>query len=145
MIESSKDSKPLVGILMGSPSDLEAMKPAAETLKRMGIPFEWRVISAHRAPELLAQYVSTAQERGLKVFITGAGGAAHLPGITAAYTTMPVIGVPVIAGTLNGVDSFLSMVQTQAAAPVAVVPIGDAESAGQLAARILALHGLATA
>lgn len=133
--------KPLVGIIMGSHSDLETMKPAAEVLERLAIPFEMRVVSAHRTPDLMAKYASTAQARGLKVIIAGAGGAAHLPGMTAAYTTLPVIGVPVASSALKGVDSFLSMAQLPPGVPVAVMAIGDAEAAGRMAARILALKG----
>jgi 5-(carboxyamino)imidazole ribonucleotide mutase len=134
--------KPLVGIIMGSTSDWETLKPAAETLERLGIPFEVRVVSAHRTPDLLFEYASTARDRGLQVLIAGAGGAAHLPGMTAAKTTLPVLGVPVKSKTLNGLDSLLSIVQMPAGVPVATLAIGaaGATNAALLAASILGSH-----
>ena len=132
--------KPLVGIIMGSSSDWETMRPAAEILERLGVAHEVRVVSAHRTPDLLFEYASTAQQRGLEVIIAGAGGAAHLPGMTAAKTTLPVLGVPVQSKTLSGLDSLLSIVQMPAGVPVATVAIGSAgaTNAGLLAAAILA-------
>jgi 5-(carboxyamino)imidazole ribonucleotide mutase len=132
--------KPLVGIIMGSTSDWETMRAAAEVLERLGVAHEVRVVSAHRTPDLLFEYASTAQQRGLEVIIAGAGGAAHLPGMTAAKTTLPVLGVPVQSKTLSGLDSLLSIVQMPAGVPVATVAIGTAgaTNAGLLAAAILA-------
>ena len=131
-------SKPLVGIIMGSISDLETMKEAANILNEFEIPHELRVVSAHRTPDLMVEYASTAAERGLEVIIAGAGGAAHLPGMTAAFTILPVIGVPVQTKTLQGLDSLLSIVQMPAGVPVATMAIGNAKNAGLMAARILA-------
>jgi 5-(carboxyamino)imidazole ribonucleotide mutase len=133
--------KPLVGIIMGSTSDWETMRPAAEILERLGIAHEARVVSAHRTPDLLFEYASNAQQRGLEVIIAGAGGAAHLPGMTAAKTTLPVLGVPVQSKSLSGLDSLLSIVQMPAGVPVATVAIGPAgaTNAGLLAAAILAI------
>src|SRR5512135_3042356 len=127
---------------MGSTSDWETLKSAAETLERLGVPHEVRVVSAHRTPDLLFEYASTARERGLQVIIAGAGGAAHLPGMTASKTSLPVLGVPVQSKTLNGLDSLLSIVQKPAGIPVATLAIGDAGAvnAGLLAAAIVALH-----
>jgi 5-(carboxyamino)imidazole ribonucleotide mutase len=131
-------SKPLVGIIMGSISDLETMKEAANILNEFEIPHELRVVSAHRTPDLMVEYASTAAARGLEVIIAGAGGAAHLPGMTAAFTILPVIGVPVQTKTLQGLDSLLSIVQMPAGVPVATMAIGNAKNAGLMAARILA-------
>ena len=131
-------TKPLVGIIMGSISDLETMKEAANILNEFEIPHELRVVSAHRTPDLMVEYASTAAERGLEVIIAGAGGAAHLPGMTAAFTILPVIGVPVQTKTLQGLDSLLSIVQMPAGVPVATMAIGNAKNAGLMAARILA-------
>lgn len=117
--------KPLVGILMGSTSDWGTMEHATKTLAELSIPFETRVISAHRAPDLLFEYASTAEERGLEVIIAGAGGAAHLPGVTAAKTVLPVLGVP-IESVLKGLDSLLSMVQMPGGIPVGTLAIGKA-------------------
>jgi 5-(carboxyamino)imidazole ribonucleotide mutase len=132
--------KPLVGIIMGSTSDWDTLKHAAEMLERLGVPHEVRVVSAHRTPDLLFDYASTARERGLKVIIAGAGGAAHLPGMCAAKTSVPVLGVPVQSKTLNGLDSLLSIVQMPAGIPVATLAIGvaGATNAAILAASILA-------
>jgi 5-(carboxyamino)imidazole ribonucleotide mutase len=132
--------KPLVGIIMGSSSDWETLKPAAETLTRLGVPHEVRVVSAHRTPDLLFEYASSARSRGLQVIIAGAGGAAHLPGMTAAKTTLPVLGVPVQSKALNGLDSLLSIVQMPAGIPVATLAIGaaGATNAALLAAAIVA-------
>jgi len=132
-------SAPLVGIVMGSDSDLPAMRPAAEALAGLGVAHEVRVVSAHRAPHAMLEYAGAAQERGLQVLIAGAGGAAHLPGMLAAATPLPVIGVPVPLRHLDGLDSLLSIVQMPAGVPVATVSIAGARNAGLLAARILAL------
>ena len=132
--------KPLVGIIMGSTSDWETMRAAAEALDKLGVPYETRVVSAHRTPDLLFEYASTAQARGIEVIIAGAGGAAHLPGMTASKTTLPVLGVPVQSKALNGLDSLLSIVQMPAGIPVATFAIGvaGATNAGLAAAAILA-------
>jgi 5-(carboxyamino)imidazole ribonucleotide mutase len=122
---------------MGSQSDWETMKDAVAALKEMGIPFEAKVVSAHRTPKLMAEYAGSAAKRGLEVIIAGAGGAAHLPGMTASMTPLPVIGVPVTSKQLKGLDSLLSIVQMPAGVPVATVSIGNARNAGLLAARIL--------
>lgn len=129
--------KPIVGVVMGSDSDWPTMKEAAEILGQFGIAFEKRVVSAHRTPDLMAEYGKTARDRGLKIIIAGAGGAAHLPGMLAAHTTLPVIGVPVKTSALGGVDSLYSIVQMPNGVPVATVAIGKAKNAGLLAARIL--------
>ena len=120
------ESTAVVGIIMGSRSDWSTMSHAAETLSALGIAHETRVVSAHRTPDLLFEYADTAEQRGLKVIIAGAGGVAHLPGMTAAKTSLPVIGVPVKSATLNGVDSLLSIVQMPAGIPVATTAIGKA-------------------
>ena len=131
---------PLVGLIMGSTSDWETMRHAAETLDELGVWYEKRVVSAHRTPELLYEYASSARERGLECIIAGAGGAAHLPGMTAAKTTLPVLGVPVKSRVLNGVDSLLSIVQMPRGVPVGTLAIGrsGAVNAALLAASILA-------
>jgi 5-(carboxyamino)imidazole ribonucleotide mutase len=133
--------KPLVGIIMGSTSDWETMAAAARTLDELGVAYESRVVSAHRTPDLLFDYAGTAAARGLRVIIAGAGGAAHLPGMTAAKTWLPVLGVPVQSKTLNGLDSLLSIVQMPAGIPVGTLAIGTAgaTNAALLAAAILAL------
>jgi 5-(carboxyamino)imidazole ribonucleotide mutase len=133
-------SKPLVGVIMGSTSDWETMQHACNILEELNIPYEKRVVSAHRTPDLMFSYAETAKERGLKVIIAGAGGAAHLPGMVAAKTVIPVIGVPVQSKALNGLDSLLSIVQMPGGIPVATVAIGKAgaENAGLLAAQMLA-------
>lgn len=130
--------QPVVGVIMGSRTDLETMRGAAEMLERFGVPFELKVVSAHRTPEAMAEYAKTARGRGLKVIVAGAGGAAHLPGMVASLTTLPVIGVPVTTTALNGEDSLYSIVQMPAGVPVATVGIGNAKNAGLLAVRILA-------
>ncbi|MDR9801981.1 5-(carboxyamino)imidazole ribonucleotide mutase [Bacillus paralicheniformis] len=131
--------QPLLGVIMGSTSDWETMKHACGILDELGIPYEKKVVSAHRTPDLMFKYAETARERGLKVIIAGAGGAAHLPGMVAAKTTLPVIGVPVQSKALNGLDSLLSIVQMPGGVPVATVAIGKAGAvnAGLLAAQIL--------
>lgn len=131
-------NQPLVGIAMGSASDLPTLKPAAEILEQFGVAHELRVLSAHRTPEAMATYARAAAERGLKVLIAGAGGAAHLPGMLAANTPLPVIGVPVATTTLNGLDALLSIVQMPRGVPVATVAIGGGANAGLLAVQILA-------
>ncbi|MCW5940684.1 MAG: 5-(carboxyamino)imidazole ribonucleotide mutase [Fimbriimonadaceae bacterium] len=128
---------PLVGIIMGSLSDRDTMAPAAQILEEFGVPFEMRVVSAHRTPEAMVEYARTARARGLRVIIAGAGGAAHLPGMTASLTTLPVIGVPVPTKALGGLDSLYSIVQMPGGIPVATVAIGNALNAGLLAVRIL--------
>ena len=130
-------STPTVGIVMGSDSDLPVMKPAADVLEGLGIGCEVRVVSAHRTPHEMIEYGSSAESRGLQVLIAGAGGAAHLPGMLAACTPLPVIGVPVPLKNLDGLDSLLSIVQMPSGVPVATVAIGAGRNAGLLAARIL--------
>jgi 5-(carboxyamino)imidazole ribonucleotide mutase len=131
-------AKPLVGVIMGSDSDLGTMRPAVDALAEFDVAFEVRVVSAHRTPDTLYEYATTAADRGLQVIIAGAGGAAHLPGMTASMTPLPVIGVPVPRDKLDGVDSLLSIVQMPPGIPVATVGIGEARNAGLLAVRILA-------
>jgi 5-(carboxyamino)imidazole ribonucleotide mutase len=132
--------KPLVGIIMGSSSDWETMRHAADVLTALSVPFESRVISAHRTPDLLFEYAGSAASRGLEVVIAGAGGAAHLPGMAASKTLLPVIGVPIQSKSLNGLDSLLSIAQMPAGIPVATVAIGEAgaRNAALLATAILA-------
>jgi 5-(carboxyamino)imidazole ribonucleotide mutase len=132
-------TEPLVGIAMGSASDLATLQPAAEILERFGVAHEVRVLSAHRTPEAMATYARSAASRGLKVLIAGAGGAAHLPGMLAANTPLPVIGVPVPTTTLNGLDALLSIVQMPRGVPVATVAIGGGANAGLLAVQIMAV------
>jgi 5-(carboxyamino)imidazole ribonucleotide mutase len=132
--------KPLVGIIMGSSSDWDTMRHAAELLSALTVPFETRVVSAHRTPDLLFEYATGAEARGIEVLIAGAGGAAHLPGMTASKTLLPVIGVPIQSKALNGLDSLLSIAQMPAGVPVATVAIGEpgAKNAALLATAILA-------
>jgi 5-(carboxyamino)imidazole ribonucleotide mutase len=134
------DNKPLVGVIMGSKSDWETMHHAAEVLKDFGVPHECRVVSAHRTPQWMVEYAASAESRGLQVIIAGAGGAAHLPGMVAANTTVPVLGVPVESRTLKGIDSLLSIVQMPGGIPVGTLAIGKAgaTNAGLLAVAILA-------
>jgi 5-(carboxyamino)imidazole ribonucleotide mutase len=134
------EPRPLVGVIMGSQSDWDTMRQADEVLSQFAVPHECRVVSAHRTPALMAEYASTAVGRGLEVIIAGAGGAAHLPGMVAAQTVLPVIGVPVQSKALNGLDSLLSIVQMPKGVPVATVAIGaaGAANAGLLAVAILA-------
>jgi 5-(carboxyamino)imidazole ribonucleotide mutase len=136
----TQSSTPLVGIVMGSDSDLPAMQAAADICAQFGVPHEVRIISAHRTPDDMAEYGKTAHTRGLKVIIAGAGGAAHLPGMLAAFSPLPVIGVPVPGKDLSGLDSLLSIVQMPGGVPVATVAIGGAKNAGLLAVQILAVH-----
>jgi len=141
MSDSSQQPSPLVGVIMGSRSDWETMRHASDALTELRVPHETRVVSAHRTPDLLFEYASTAVQRGIKVIVAGAGGAAHLPGMCAAKTTLPVLGVPVESATLKGLDSLLSIVQMPGGVPVATLAIGKAgaRNAGLLAASILAL------
>ncbi len=135
-----KKIRPLVGIIMGSDSDLEIMKEAAIVLDEFEVPYEIKIVSAHRTPDYMADYAKSAIKRGLKVIITGAGGSAHLPGMTASHTTLPVIGVPIKSKSLDGLDSLLSIVQMPAGVPVATVAINGAKNAGILAAEIIATN-----
>ncbi|WP_418195772.1 5-(carboxyamino)imidazole ribonucleotide mutase [Alistipes putredinis] len=134
-----------VGVIMGSTSDWDVMSDAAATLAQFGVEFEKRVVSAHRTPELLVEYAKTAKSRGLEVIIAGAGGAAHLPGMVASMTALPVIGVPVKSRALNGLDSLLSIVQMPGGVPVATVAINGAKNAALIAVSILALKDEALA
>ena len=134
----NSSSSPIVGIAMGSESDLPVMEQAANILADLSIPYEMRVLSAHRTPQAMQEYALHAHERGLKVLVAGAGGAAHLPGMLAASTPLPVIGVPVPTRNLKGLDSLLSIVQMPGGVPVATVAIGGAKNAGLLAAQIIA-------
>ncbi len=135
------DAKPLIGIIMGSRSDWPTLKAAAEVLDKLGVAYETRVVSAHRTPKRLYDYATSARDRGLKVIIAGAGGAAHLPGMTASMTELPVLGVPIESKALKGLDSLLSIAQMPAGVPVGTLAIGEAgaANAGLLAAQILSL------
>ncbi len=130
--------KPIVGIIMGSDSDLPTMQQAADVLDEFGIRYEVKITSAHRTPNFMADYSSSAYKRGVKVIIAGAGGAAHLPGMSAAYSPLPVIGVPIKTKSLEGLDSLLSIAQMPGGVPVATVAIGNGKNAGLLAVQILA-------
>ena len=141
-MQKTRPVKPVVGIIMGSDSDWPTMKAAADACAEFGIAHEVRVISAHRTPRDLERYATTAHARGLRVIIAGAGGAAHLPGVAAAFTTLPVIGVPIESKSLKGLDSLLSIVQMPPGVPVATVGIGAAKNAGLLAVQILAVTDL---
>ena len=132
-------SKALVAVIMGSQSDWPVMKEACEVLSTFNIPFEKQILSAHRTPDEMRNFSINARTNGIKIIIAGAGGAAHLPGMTAAYTTLPVIGVPIVSKTLQGIDSLLSIVQMPKGIPVATVAIGNAQNAGLLAISILAI------
>jgi 5-(carboxyamino)imidazole ribonucleotide mutase len=132
--------RPLVGIIMGSISDWEYMKDASQVLKQFGVPHEVKVVSAHRTPKYMYEYAESARDRGLRVIIAGAGGAAHLPGMVASITTLPVIGVPVPTRNLKGLDSLYSIVQMPAGIPVATVAIGNSKNAALLAVRILSTY-----
>lgn len=134
----SDQTSPRVGVVMGSDSDLDVLQPAGDVLERFEVPFELRVVSAHRRPHEMLEYGRSAAERGLKVIIAGAGGAAHLPGMLASTTELPVVGVPVPLRHLDGLDSLLSIVQMPRGVPVATVSVGGGENAGLLAIRILA-------
>lgn len=135
--QGKKKESPIVSIIMGSDSDLPTMGEAAKALESFDVPFEMKVISAHRTPEEMAKFAAGARAKGIRVIIAGAGGAAHLPGMTAAYTELPVIGVPVVVGALQGNDALLSIVQMPKGVPVATVAIGGAFNAGVLATQIL--------
>src|SRR4051795_2767606 len=147
--DTISDARPLVGIIMGSRSDWETMRHAAETLDALGVPYEVRVASVHRTPDVVREYSTSAESRGLAVIIAGAGGAAHLPGMTASWTVLPVLGVPVESHALKGMDSLLSIVQMPGGVPVGTLAIGKAGAinAALLAAAILALsdEGIAAA
>jgi len=132
--------QPLVGVIMGSRSDWDTMRHAVDALEDLGVPFETKVVSAHRTPDLLFEYASTAIDRGLEVIVAGAGGAAHLPGMVASKTTLPVLGVPIKSKALNGLDSLLSIAQMPGGVPVGTLAIGEAgaKNAGLLAASIVA-------
>jgi 5-(carboxyamino)imidazole ribonucleotide mutase len=134
--------EPLVGIVMGSESDLPVVEGAFEVLRSFEVPFEVRVLSAHRTPEDTAEWASTARERGIRVLLAAAGGAAHLGGVVAAHTTLPVIGIPVGGGSLNGLDALLATVQMPSGVPVATVAIGGAKNAALLAVQILGTSSL---
>jgi 5-(carboxyamino)imidazole ribonucleotide mutase len=138
-MEINRKNKPLVGIIMGSDSDLKVMTQASEFLEKNHVPYEMEIVSAHRTPDLMFEYAKTAKRRGLKVIIAGAGGSAHLPGMIASLTTLPVIGVPIVSHNLNGVDSLLSIVQMPSGIPVACVAINGSINAAILACQILAL------
>jgi phosphoribosylaminoimidazole carboxylase PurE protein len=138
-MEINRKNKPLVGIIMGSDSDLKVMIQASEFLEKNHVPYEMEIVSAHRTPDLMFEYAKTAKRRGLKVIIAGAGGSAHLPGMIASLTTLPVIGVPIVSHNLNGVDSLLSIVQMPSGIPVACVAINGSINAAVLACQILAL------
>lgn len=146
-MSATNSDAPKVGLIMGSQSDWSTMKRAADALTRLEVPFEKKIVSAHRTPERLYAYAKAAKDRGLKVIIAGAGGAAHLPGMVAALTTLPVLGVPVESRALKGLDSLYSIVQMPAGIPVGTLAIGEAgaENAGLLAAQILALEDPALA
>ena len=135
------EASPLVGIVMGSDSDFESLTPAFDTLRQFGVPFEVRVSSAHRTPDVTAEWASSARARGLKVLLAAAGGAAHLAGAVAAHTTLPVVGIPVAGGALNGLDALLATVQMPGGVPVATVAVGGGgpKNAALLAIQILAL------
>ena len=139
---TEKPASPKVAVVMGSKSDWATMERAATVLRELGVPYEAKVVSAHRTPDFLFEYVSGARQRGIAVIIAGAGGAAHLPGMAASKTTLPVLGVPIQSRTLQGIDSLLSIVQMPQGVPVGTLAIGEsgAGNAGLLAAAILALH-----
>jgi len=138
-VEANNKTKPLVGIIMGSDSDLKIMTHASEFLEKIHVLYEMEIVSAHRTPELMFEYAKTAKKRGLKVIIAGAGGSAHLPGMIASLTTLPVIGVPIESHNLKGMDSLLSIVQMPSGIPVACVAINGSLNAAILASQILAL------
>lgn len=139
-MKKSKSSKPVVAVIMGSQSDWPTMKEACDVLTAFKIPFEKQILSAHRTPDEMRSFAIGARTAGIKIIIAGAGGAAHLPGMTAAYTTLPVIGVPIQSKTLNGIDSLYSIVQMPKGIPVATVAIGNASNAGLLAVQMLSVN-----
>lgn len=132
--------KPVVGIIMGSKSDMPVMEKALAHLEQFKVPYEVKIVSAHRTPDFMAKYAKGARKNGIKIIISGAGGAAHLPGMVASYTTLPVIGVPINITSLKGLDSFLSILQMPKGVPVATVAIDNAENAALLAVRMLAIN-----
>lgn len=142
---SSTQDGPRVGVIMGSESDLEVMRAASDVLEELGVAHEVTIVSAHRTPERMVEYARSARDRGLRCIIAGAGGAAHLPGMVAAMTTLPVVGVPVRTSSLSGLDSLLSIVQMPRGVPVATVAINNSTNAGLLAARMLAVDNEALA
>jgi len=135
-----KKTKPQVAVIMGSLSDWPTMKEACDVLKAFGIPYEHQILSAHRTPDEMREFAMNARVNGIKIIIAGAGGAAHLPGMTAAYTTLPVIGVPILSKSLQGIDSLYSIVQMPKGIPVATVAIGNASNAALLAIQILSIE-----
>jgi 5-(carboxyamino)imidazole ribonucleotide mutase len=135
-----KNNKPLVGIIMGSDSDLPTMQEAVSILGQFGVPYEMKIISAHRSPDVVSSYAKKAFRRGLRVIIAGAGGAAHLAGVTASHTPLPVIGIPIMTKSMDGLDSLLSIVQMPGGIPVATVAVGGGKNAGLLAVQILSVH-----
>jgi len=139
-----KSKKPLVSVIMGSHSDLKHMKPAIDTLLEFKIPHEVQVVSAHRSPHKMREFGMKAQERGIKIIIAGAGGAAHLPGMIASYSLLPVIGVPILSSTLQGIDSLLSVAQMPKGVPVACMAINGSLNAGLMAARMLSVESSST-
>ena len=139
MKSKSSDKSPLIGIIMGSASDAESLEPARTTLSEFGVPFEFKVLSAHRTPDHTLRYAEEAEGRGIEVIIAAAGGAAHLAGVIASKTTLPVIGLPIKSKALNGLDSLLSIVQMPSGVPVATVAIDGATNAALLALRILSV------
>lgn len=141
--ERNLENPPVVGIIMGSDSDWPTMQAAATVCQELEVPYEARVVSAHRTPSDMAEYGRTAEQRGLKVIVAGAGGAAHLPGMIASHTILPVVGVPIQSKALQGLDSLLSIVQMPPGIPVATVAIGNGRNAGLLALQILATHDAA--
>lgn len=140
-----RNARPRVGVIMGSETDLKVMRQAAETLADFGVSCEVKIVSAHRTPQMMLDYAASARERGLEVLIAGAGGAAHLPGMVASMTTLPVIGVPVTVNSLKGLDALLSIAQMPKGIPVATVAVDGAANAGLLAARILGVKDEAVA
>jgi len=138
-MKKTKSSTPLVSIIMGSQSDLKVMSLAEDTLKEFKVPYEIKIVSAHRTPDYMTRFAKQAEKKGVKIIIAGAGGAAHLPGMVASFTNLPVIGVPINITSLNGLDSYLSIVQMPKGVPVATVAIDNSTNAALLALRILAL------
>lgn len=139
-MKKSKNTKPLVAVIMGSQSDWPTMKEACDVLEAFKIPYEKQILSAHRTPDEMRSFAISARVNGIKIIIAGAGGAAHLPGMTASYTTLPVIGVPIVSKTLQGIDSLYSIVQMPKGIPVATVAIGNASNAGLLAIQMLSIN-----
>jgi 5-(carboxyamino)imidazole ribonucleotide mutase len=147
MMKTDENTNPVVGIIMGSQSDWATMRHAADILEQLGVPHERRIVSAHRTPDRMVAYAKGAEERGLKIIVAGAGGSAHLPGMVAALTALPVLGVPIESKSLSGLDSLLSIVQMPGGIPVGTLAIGvpGAKNAGLLAASIIALQDAAVA